>query len=47
MKLDLGRKFPDESFEIYLGAMLSTKDYPDLGEKTRLVLERLKEEWCR
>ena len=39
------RKFPDQNFEIYLGAVLSIEDYPDLDKGTIEILEDLKSRW--
>lgn len=41
IKADFERKFPDQSFEIFLGALLSFADYPGLDRRTRRVLETL------
>jgi len=41
IKKDFERKFPSQSFELYLGALLSFEDYPGLEEKTKEILKRL------
>ena len=38
IKRDFERKFPSQSFEIYLGALLSFDDYPDLDNNTKQTL---------
>ncbi len=38
---DFEKKFPDQSFKIYLGALLSFEDYPDLPEWVKEELMRL------
>jgi hypothetical protein len=38
------KKFPEQSFEIYLGAILSTEDYPGLNPET---IEEVKEKWAK
>jgi len=45
VKEDFEVKFPNQSFEIYLGAILSTEDYPYLDEKTLKIIEVLKKDW--
>lgn len=45
IKRDFERKFPDQNFEIYLGAVLSIEDYPDLDKGTIEILEDLKSRW--
>lgn len=39
VKQDFERKFPSQSFEIYLGALLSFEDYPELPEWAKVVLK--------
>ncbi len=41
VKRDFEMKFPDQSFEIYLGAMLSVEDYPDLDNRTKSKLKEI------
>lgn len=41
IKKDFERKFPDQSYEIYLGALLSFGDYPGVDAKTRRILSKL------
>lgn len=41
IKADFERKFPDQSFEIFLGALLAFDDYPGLDRRRCLVLETL------
>ena len=41
IKKDFERKFPDQSYELYLGALMSFEDYPDVDTKTRRILSRL------
>ncbi len=45
VKKDFERKFPNQSFEIYLGAILSIEDYPDLDENTIRIVQEIKREW--
>lgn len=45
VKKDFEQKFPDQSFEIYLGAILSVEDYPDLDEKTQKIVQEIRKEW--
>ncbi len=44
VKKDFEQKFPHQSFEIYLGAILSIKDYPDLDENTIRIVQEIKRE---
>ena len=41
IKLDFENKFPDQSFEIYLGALLHFSDYPELPEWVKSILLEL------
>jgi predicted nucleotidyltransferase component of viral defense system len=41
IKRDFERKFPDQSYELYLGALLSFEDYPGIDAKTRRILSKL------
>lgn len=45
VKKDFEKKFPGQSFEIYLGAILNIEDYPELDEKTKVILGNVREEW--
>ncbi len=45
VKKDFEKKFPDQSFEIYLGAILSIEDYPELDERTIKIVQKLRNEW--
>lgn len=45
IKRDFQKKFPSQSFEIYLGAILSLEDYPELDERTIKIVEKIKEKW--
>ena len=45
VKKDFEVKFQGQSFEIYLGAVLSIEDYPDLDGKSIEILEDLKSKW--
>ncbi len=45
VKRDFEKKFPSQSFEIYLGAILSIEDYPSLDDKTLEIIEKVKREW--
>lgn len=45
VKRDFEKKFPNQSFEIYLGAILSIEDYPDLDNKTIKIIDEIKGEW--
>jgi len=47
VKRDFEKKFPAQSFEIYLGAILSTEDYPDLNAETIKTVEEIKEKWTK
>jgi len=47
VKKDFEKKFPDQSFEIYLGAILSTEDYHDLNKKTLEILKEVEREWIK
>ena len=38
VKRDFTRKFPDQSFEIYLGAILKFEDYPEIDEWGKDIL---------
>jgi len=38
VKKDFERKFPSQSFEIYLGALLSFEDYPEIPEWVKEIL---------
>ena len=38
VKRDFIKKFPDQSFEIYLGAVLSFEDYPEIDEWVKETL---------
>ena len=44
VKHDFERKFPSQSFEIYLGALLSFEDYPGLPEWMKEILQKWAEE---
>ena len=44
VKRDFERKFPDQPFEIYLGAVLNERDYPGLSEEVRAALRRIARE---
>ncbi len=44
VKHDFERKFPSQSFEIYLGALLSFEDYPELPDWARETLKNWAEE---
>lgn len=44
IKRDFQKKFPSQSFEIYLGAILSLEDYPELDEKTIQIIEKMRDE---
>lgn len=39
------RKFPSQSFEIYLGALLLIEDYPDLDHQTLDIIESIRNSW--
>lgn len=41
IKRDFERKFPDQSYEIYLGALLNFEDYPDLTTNSQKILREL------
>jgi len=41
IKVDFEAKFPDQSYEIYLGALLHFEDYPELDNKVKDVLKQL------
>jgi len=45
VKKDFEKKFSQQSFEIYLGAILSIQDYPELDEKTKEILKQIREIW--
>ncbi|CUT04187.1 hypothetical protein [Candidatus Chrysopegis kryptomonas] len=47
VKRDFEKKFPNQSFEIYLGAVLSVEDYPYLDDKTLKIIEKVKREWIK
>lgn len=47
LKKDFERKFPNQSFEIYLGAILSIEDYPDLNSHTLKILNEVREKWMK
>ncbi|MGB9677692.1 MAG: nucleotidyl transferase AbiEii/AbiGii toxin family protein [Candidatus Ratteibacteria bacterium] len=47
VKRDFEKKFPNQSFEIYLGAVLSVEDYLNLDEKTLKIIEKVKQEWIK
>ncbi len=40
VKRDFEKKFPSQSFEIYLGAMVNFEDYPELPDWVKETLER-------
>ena len=42
VKKDFEIKFPNQSFELYFGAILSIEDYPNLDEKTIKIIEEIK-----
>jgi predicted nucleotidyltransferase component of viral defense system len=44
VKKDFEQKFPDQTFEIFLGAMLHEEDYPGLSEETRSALRAIAQE---
>jgi hypothetical protein len=41
IKADFEAKFPDQSYEIYLGALLHFEDYPGLDNKVKEILTQL------
>lgn len=41
IKADFERKFPDQSFEIFLGALLSFDDYPGVSKEAESILTQL------
>jgi hypothetical protein len=43
--MDFERKFPHQSFEIYLGAVFSIEDYPELDKKTIKIIKEVMKEW--
>ncbi len=43
-KKDFECKFPDQSFEIHLGAMASLEDYPELPEEKLRLIQKMVEE---
>jgi predicted nucleotidyltransferase component of viral defense system len=45
VKMDFERKFPHQSFEIYLGAVFSIEDYPELDKKTVKIIKEVMKEW--
>lgn len=47
VKKDFEKKFPQQSFEIYLGAILSAEDYPEINKKTLKIIKEVKEKWIR
>lgn len=47
LKSDFERKFPHQSFEIYMGAILNLEDYPTLPPDTVAVLLDIKEDFLR
>ena len=44
VKQDFETKFPDQNFEIHLGAILNTQDYPDLSPAVQRKLQSIAEE---
>ncbi len=44
MKADFERKFPGQSWEIFLGALLDIDSYPELSDETVAVLRELERE---
>lgn len=44
VKKDFEWKFPHQSFEIYIGAIQSIEDYPDLDENTIRIVQEIKKE---
>lgn len=47
VKKDFEKKFPDQSFEIYLGAVLAIEDYPEIDERTKKIIEEIKNKWTK
>lgn len=45
VKKDFETKFPNQNFDIYLGAVFSVEDYPEIDEKTLKIIEDIKKEW--
>jgi len=45
VKKDFEKKFPDQDFDIYLGAILNIEDYPDIDEETKKVLREIAKKW--
>lgn len=41
IKADFEKKFPDQSYEIYLGALLTFEDYTELPEWVKMELKKL------
>lgn len=39
------KKFPYQNFEIYLGAVFSLEDYPDLDEKAKSIIDSMQKNW--
>ncbi|MCX8082440.1 MAG: nucleotidyl transferase AbiEii/AbiGii toxin family protein [bacterium] len=42
---DFEKKFPLQDFNLYLGAILSVEDYPDVNRKTLKIIEEIKKKW--
>jgi hypothetical protein len=43
--MDFERKFPHQSFEIYLEAVFSIEDYLELDKKTIKIIKEVMKEW--
>jgi len=47
IKSDFERKFPNRSFEVFMGALLNVEDYPKLPKDVRERLRRINEDFVR
>ena len=47
IELDFNRKFPDQSFEVFMGALLNTDDYPQLPEDMKDRIEKIKRDFIK
>jgi predicted nucleotidyltransferase component of viral defense system len=45
VRRDFERKFPNQSFEIYLGAIFYIEDYPEIDKSTAKIINEIKKEW--
>jgi len=45
VKKDFNKKFPEQDFELYLGAILNIEDYTGLDKRTKNILKQIEKKW--